>query len=200
MNPRLSHKARWGAALVLLAVVAILLLEFRRGSMPLRIISSSPTLHIAFMACTVGTNHIFYYGRVWDRAGDAFERWRRKRNHIAETPFEGQKLYSVSQEKSTVIWVSLVHPDFGIVPPGQIITTPGGDSVFRPRGEPMPFQAQLKDTNGVVTWLTGADSCSHSYKERAWITGWKVPGALQSGSTIRIELTNGDEAVTFRVR
>ena len=179
MNWRLNHRTRCGAALVLVAAVAILLLEFRGASMPLRITSSSPTLDVASMACTVGTNHAFSYGKIWER---------------------NEPLTSVSQEKSTVIWVSLVRPDFGIVPPGRIVTMPGGQRVLEVDDQPMPFRAQLKDINGVVTSLAGADSSSHSYKHRAWIMGWRVPGSLQSGSTIRIEFTNGDEAVTFRVR
>jgi len=85
---------------------------------------------------------------------------------------------------STVIWARFEDDDYGIKPPGGI---------------PMRFQARLTNTNGGVTMLPAVNARMQHYQRKFYVTGWAVPGTLEThrGSLIRIESTNGTEAVTF---
>lgn len=173
---------RFTVAVIVIAAFLVLFLILHSARMPLAIVSSDPNIQVSSVVCTFGTNHVYYHGDTWDKIMDPLI------TRLNDT--NAYRLRCNTDDQSTVIWVRFVHPDYGIIP----AQTP-------PRGHPMRFHAKLTDTNGVVTPLQSVNASMQHYRRRFYVTGWAVPGKLEThqGSVIRIESTNGAEAVTLRV-
>ncbi len=146
----------------------------RPAKPPLMIVSSDPKFRVS-IGCTVGTNHAYYIGGLWGRVP----------NPLTHKEY----LRCNTDQKSTVIWVRFSHPSFGAVPTTR-------------KGPPQLFNVRLMRSGGEVVPLTVVDTGYQDFKHRYFVTGWVVPGPLEKygGSLVRIESTNGNEVVTFRVR
>jgi hypothetical protein len=195
----MSSKARCGVAIFVLAVCIALLVAGRLIKTPLQVVSSGSTTRVVSVACTFGTNHEYFYGGFGYKAVDSIARVLEKIRNLPVNA-DAHRLRSSTLKTSTVVWVRFQSPSFGLAL-GRVVPSPlaGMGPVFQSGPVPVRFLAQLKDIHGVVTTLADSDSRCQDFKHQTYITGWTVPGSLQSGSTIRIESTNGDEVVTFRV-
>jgi len=167
---------------VVLTVLAVgLILIYRRAQMPLAIVSSNPKMQVSTV-CTFGTNHVYYYGNIGNQIMDPLE------TRLSNT--NANRLRCNTDAPSTVIWARFLDADYGIIPPQK-----------PPSGIPMRFQARLTDSNGAVMMLPAVNARMQHYQRKFYVMGWTVPGVLEAhrGSLIRIESTNGTEAVTLRV-
>ena len=169
--------AAFFVALIVLAVGFIFV--FRRSQMSLAIVSSNPKVQVSTV-CTFGTNHVYFTGTIGNRILDPLE------TRLSDT--NANRLRCNFDTPSTVIWARFVDADYGIRPPRLV-------------GPPVRFQARLTDTNSGVTMIPAVNARYQDYQRKFYVTGWVVRGALEAhrGSLIRIESTNGTEAVTLRV-
>jgi hypothetical protein len=65
---------------------------------------------------------------------------------------------------------------------------------------PARFRASLTEGNGSTTNLALKSTMQH-FRRQYYVAAWALPGPLNAhqGGTIRIERTNGTEAVTLRI-
>jgi len=80
------------------------------------------------------------------------------------------------------------------------VTTPSGTARY-PIGDIPRFRVLLRNlSTGAETMLERKQGIQ-LFKERAVISGYLLPGRLEDyrGSFLRIESTNGEEVVTFRI-
>jgi hypothetical protein len=190
-QPAAWQKTKILAVVLVLGVCILLFVTVHSAKTPLVIVSSGPNIRVSSVVRTFGTIHWHSLGSTRDIALDWVSRVLHDLQWIGPVHSRSSRTITFTPQKSTVIWVRLVHPGFGLVPSGRVVNT-----------QPVRFVARLTNTNGVAAQLTDANGRYQDYRQKSVVAGWIVPGELEShlGSLIRIEFTNGNEAVTLRVR
>ncbi len=154
-----ARRQLWIAGLILLASCLAFLLASRPARPALLTVSSDPNIKVQAVLCTFGTNHTYYYGDKVDRLIDSFIPGRREKN--------AAWLRWHTAENSTVAWVCLVHPSYGVP---------------RFRGSPVAppplFRAKMVDPDGAVTILKTLDTFQQDFRSKSLLTGWELAGRL----------------------
>ncbi len=165
---------KWFSFLMALLLGAVLISVLRPPRMPLDVLSSEPGRQVKLVACTFGTNHLYYFGGAWDRLVDPI-----LIRLVGPTVF---RLPCATETPSTVVWVRFGSPEFR----------------FQTNYSEM-FRAEIEDTNGVVSVLKAGSRMMFANDQ--YIIGWPLSGELAShrGDVIRVRSTNGNGAATFRV-
>ncbi len=185
VSPKLMPVARrqlWIGGSILLASCVAFLVASRPARPALRIVSSDPNIKVQSVLCTFGTNHTYYYGDKVDRLIDSLIPGRRDKN--------AAWLRWHTVENTTVVWVRLVHPSYGVPRFRGAAVAP-----------PPLFHAKMVDTNGAVTILKTLDTFHQDFRSKSLLTGWELAGRVtaHSGGTIHIDGTNGIGSVILRV-
>jgi hypothetical protein len=178
------HKAIWIAGSIV-AFVCVWLAFFSGSRKPRpAIVSYNSNISISSIICTLGTNHVYYYGDAFDQILDPVI------TRLSDS--NAYRLRCETTASNTVIWLRFVHPDYGITPP----IAPGTW-----RDLPSPFRAELINTNGTKIPLNALGPRLQHFRRKFLVLAWEFPGFLEahSGSTIQIQATNGTGTTTLRI-
>jgi hypothetical protein len=189
-----NYRRYWKVCCLVLAAatVIVVIVFFRRPvSSSLSVVSANPQFRV-LSCCTVGTNHVYYYGDYMDRVLEPFIRGLRLKPQSVRMRYD-------TTTQTTMIWVRFQHPDYGKVPPNRTMATPTGP-VRTFVGPPPQFRARWIDQHGLTTNLDQKESFQ-SFHGKYCIGGWLLSGTLEDhhGSELHIASTNGTEVVTLRV-
>ena len=178
--------------LVPIGVTVMTFLFWASQSRPLSIVSSDPNLGVA-VRCTFGTNHV-YSGDFLDRLmtvspGGMLRRWSQNQTTSRPQPVS---MFS-SPQPSTAVWVRLQHQRFGKVATQTPVV---------PIGAVLRFRGVIKHPSTGIETILEHQSLIRQYNRRSVTAGFLLHGGLDAyrGGVLRIEATNGDEVVTFRIR
>jgi len=185
---------RCGLVVVPVVVVGALALLWSSHPSPLPIVSSNARFGVT-LRCTFGTNHMHFYGGPLDGLLDpAITR-------LSPNPNPPNRLSFDTADPSTALWVRVTHPDYGnVAARSVVVATPTGPARY-PIGDIPRFRALLRSpSTGAETTLERKTGIQQ-FNKRCVISGFSLPGSLEThrGSVLRIESTNGEEVVTFRI-
>jgi hypothetical protein len=104
-------------------------------------------------------------------------------------------------DSSAAVWVCVRHPDYGdVAARTTVVATPNGP-VRLPVGGPIQFRALLRDSATGAETVLERKAGGQLFKRELVICGYLLPGPLEGyhGTLLRIESTNREEVVTFRI-
>lgn len=154
--------------------IAVLLIPSPKRT-PLMVVATEPGFQVTSVACTYGTNHLFYSGNPLTRFADPIL-----------VPLIGRYVCQIplaTKTPSTVVWVRFKNPGFGV--PGNHFTE---------------IRTEFENPSGAVSTLKAGIQMTSS-RERDFLLCWALPNNPEThrGSLIRIRYTNGNVAATFRL-
>ena len=109
----MTSRSKWFSFLMALLLATVLILVLRPPRMPLDVLSTEPGLQVKSVACTFGTNHLYYYGNSLTRFADPIL--------IPLIGLNVSRIPCTTETPSTVVWVRFALPEFAI--PGNYFSS-----------------------------------------------------------------------------